>query len=340
MKDLIGRASVKVKQLVRAERETAPATHHDLLALIPNFAALIKRVGVEHWWIDKEVYAAFEQVGLHLTQNCFYSPLPDLGETGLHYAKAQPLFAATLLLDSARSLDEWRSLAPFFRELNDIPRTATAGFYWDNWFFPNLDAFVYYGLVRRLRPKRVVEIGSGFSTHIAARALRTNGSGELHVIEPYPASHLLEVVGDLASFHRQRVQDMPFEFFASLAAGDLLFIDSSHVSKVGSDVNHILFEIIPRLTAGLALHFHDIFLPHEYPKDWILARNWAWNEQYLLLAFLMGNANYRPLIANQVLLNGHEETLRRDLCGLDVGPLSGGSLWIQHSAELSREAGQ
>jgi hypothetical protein len=311
-------------------------TFDDLLAMIPDFARLVKQVGIEHWWIKQELYAAFEKEGLHLTQNTFYSPLPDLTEAAVHYAKRPSLFAASQLLDSARSLEEWRRLAPFCKELHDIPRSAPAGYYWDNSFFPNLDAFVYYGLVRQLRPRRVVEIGSGFSTHIAARALRTNGCGELHVIEPYPAPHLLEVVGDLASFHRQRIQDMPIEFFSSLAAGDLLFVDSGHVSKLASDVNHILFEIVPRLPPGITLHFHDIFLPGEYPSDWIIDRNWAWNEQYLLLAFLMGNTHYQPLIANRALLNEHQSLLQGDLADFDIGPLSTGSFWIQHTAMSSR----
>jgi hypothetical protein len=149
------------------------------------------------------------------------------------------------------------------------------------------------------------------------------------VVEPHPTPKLAELFGDLGEFREQKVQDVPLELFAQLQAGDFLFIDSSHVAKTGSDLNHILFEVLPAIRPGVFLHFHDIFLLYEYPAEWILERNWAWNEQYILLALLMGNDALEPVVGSHLLQRQFGHVLERDLAHLDVGPLSGASLWIK-----------
>jgi hypothetical protein len=160
-------------------------------------------------------------------------------------------------------------------------------------------------------------------------ALRKNGGGELHVVEPYPTPKLMELTGDCAVFHKQKVQDVALDFIAILGSGDFLFVDSSHVTKIGSDLNWIMFEIVPRLPSDVLIHFHDIFLPYEYPADWIVDRNWSWNEQYVLLAYLMSNRDRAPLIGNQALLRRHNEQISRQLTSYDVGPPSGASFWVR-----------
>jgi hypothetical protein len=314
-----------------ALRYFAEASREDLFEIIPALCALLKRVATEHWWINPEVYAAFERCGFHLTQDAYYSPLPNVAEMAARYPAYQnvPIPAAEALCDRPNFLDVWNEAAAVAGELAAVPRKAPHGYCWDNDFFPNLDAIVYYGLIRSRRPAVVVEIGAGFSTHVAALALRRNGAGKLHVIDPYPTAKLMELTGDCASFLQQKIQDVPIEFFAELRAGDFLFVDSSHVSKTDSDLHRILFGIIPRLPPGILLHFHDIFLPYEYPAEWVIGRNWAWNEQYLVLAWLMGNQQYVPLIGSQALLRGRRgQVVAEKLGGLDVGPLSGASFWV------------
>lgn len=117
--------------------------------------------------------------------------------------------------------------------------------------------------------------------------------------------------------------------YSDLRPGDVLFVDTSHVSKIDSDLHHILFQILPALPAGVLIHFHDIFLPREYPPEWVLERNWFWNEQYLLLAFLMYNKAFRVLFMSNHFLVTCEEVAQRALGGLGLGALQGASFWLR-----------
>jgi hypothetical protein len=125
------------------------------------------------------------------------------------------------------------------------------------------------------------------------------------------------------------VQDVPLEIFRDLRSGDILFVDTSHVSKLGSDLHHILFHILPALPDGILIHFHDIFLPREYPREWVIERNWFWNEQYLLLAFLMYNKAFRVVFMNNHFLSTCPHIAERALGDLGLGPLQGASMWLR-----------
>lgn len=168
-------------------------------------------------------------------------------------------------------------------------QVSETGFYTQNSQFSWLDSRALFVLLRALRPRRIVEIGSGFSSLLMADVnvrfldLQT----EITCVEPYPRDFLTSSLTGLNSVVVEEVQKVPLELFERLEAGDILFIDSSHVCKTGSDLNHLVFEILPRLPAGVYIHFHDIFLPQEYPKQWVLEDNRSWNEQYLLRALLM-----------------------------------------------------
>ena len=120
------------------------------------------------------------------------------------------------------------------------------------------------------------------------------------------------------------VQEVALDVFRNLKEGDLLFIDSSHISKVGSDVNYLIFQVLPVLKPGVIIHFHDICYPFEYPRDWIMDGIF-WNEAYLLRAFLMNNKDYEILLFNHYITDQF-----RDWFELNM-PLftSGGSLYIR-----------
>jgi uncharacterized UPF0146 family protein len=307
------------------------ATQKEFIGAIPELADLIKRTGADYWWMAADVRLAFEAQGLHVTQDTFYSPFLNSAQLTEHYNNLRDglIPAAARLCDAERFHSKWREVCQFVREMADIPRQAAEGYYWDNAFFPNLDALTYHCIIRAQRPERVIEVGAGFSTHVAARALQMNGEGELQVIEPYPTPKLFELIGRRISLHQERVQQVPDRVFDVLRPGDVLFIDSSHVSKTGSDLNHIMFSVLPRLPRGILLHFHDIFLPYEYPSDWTLGRGWAWNEQYLLLAWLMSNSDRSPILGTHALVRHRRDSVAWDLDGMDIGPLSGGSFWVQ-----------
>lgn len=174
-----------------------------------------------------------------------------------------------------------------------------------NKFFSPLDAAIYEAVIRHHQPLRVVEVGCGWST---AALFDAGAAQHVTLIEPDPA-RLRRVLspGDLARCQLvdARLQDVPLSTFEELNAGDVLFIDSTHVAKLGSDVNRIFFEIMPTLTSGVIVHFHDVFYPFEYPDGWAREGR-AWNEAYLLRAFLQYNPAFEIMLwADMLVALGH-----------------------------------
>jgi hypothetical protein len=203
-------------------------------------------------------------------------------------------------------------------------------FHWNNDQFSHSDASLYYTLLRRFLPGRVVEVGAGHSTKLAARALADNGSGSILCIDPN-APRWLEELGARVEVVPVPVQDAPDATFLSLAPSDVLFIDGSHICKTGSDVNHLFLRILPRLPAGVIVHVHDICLPFEYPRRWSEDVLCYWNEQYVLAALLANSRKFEILVGNYFLQNADIELLR------PFGPSpviegvfpGGGSLWLR-----------
>ena len=160
-----------------------------------------------------------------------------------------------------------------------------------------MDSSVYYELIRHLAPDRIIEIGGGYSTQLAGKALAANEKGMLTCVEPYPEDRLVRANLSVELIQK-RVEELDVDFFSRLEANDILFIDSSHTVKFGSDVCFEFLELLPRLKPGVWIHVHDIFFPHDYPVDWLLNRRLALNEQYLLEAFLSFNEAFSTQLAN------------------------------------------
>jgi hypothetical protein len=185
------------------------------------------------------------------------------------------------------------------------------GFYYFNRMFGPGDAEILYSIIRHLKPQRMIEIGSGFSTLLAKAALdrnRAEGQDSEHIcIEPYPKPWLDNVNG--TRLIRQPVETIDLAFFEQLGANDVLFIDSSHVLRIGGDVQFEYLEILPRLQPGVFVHVHDIFLPFEYPLSWVRDKKWFWTEQHLLQAFLAFNSAFEVVLALSYLNGHHREEL-------------------------------
>jgi hypothetical protein len=205
-------------------------------------------------------------------------------------------------------------------------------YYYENPMYSYGDAIVLSCMLQDLRPKRVIEVGSGFSScaamDISDRCL--NSSVEFSFIEPHPDSFLSLL--DAEDPYRKRVmrtqlQDAPLEMFSRLEENDILFIDSSHVVKIGSDVNYCFFRVLPVLKPGVVIHFHDIFYPFEYPPDWITDVRLSWSEAYLLHAFLQYNDRYRIIYFNHLVERRFGKVLeeRMPLCMRNCG----GSIWLR-----------
>jgi predicted O-methyltransferase YrrM len=203
-------------------------------------------------------------------------------------------------------------------------------YYRDNRMFGLSDAAVLHSMLRYLQPKRYIEVGSGFSSAMALdTADRYLPELELTLIEPHP-ERLMEL---LRSADRERitmirsgVQDVPMETYQQLSAQDVLFIDSTHVAKAGSDVNWLLFQVIPKLSPGVVVHFHDIFWPFEYPEVWLREKR-AWNELYMLRAYLSGHSSLRVMLFNSWLWQAEPELVLGALP--QAAEEQPGSLWLE-----------
>lgn len=184
------------------------------------------------------------------------------------------------------------------RELASLEQRAEH-FCYLNDYFSSPDAEVYYSIICSTRPGRIVEVGSGHSTYVARQALLDQGvQAELIAIDPKPRREIDALVD---RHFAEPVESIGQGLFEELRAGDILFIDSSHELRVGSDVTHLYGRVLPILAAGVILHIHDIFLPWEYPRHWLLndAYGLGWNEQHLVQALLRNGSRY------QVLWPGH-----------------------------------
>jgi len=273
----------------------------------------------------------------------FYSPIPSTTEVR---QRESAIFDATspvvsgVDMNEAGQLQLFSALCAFYHE-QPFPITRQNGlrYFFENGAFSYFDAIIFYSMLRHLKPRRVIEIGCGYSSSLL---LDTNerflgNSVSCTFIEPYP--ELLKSLlkdGDSAriTLIPTNLQDVDLAVFDQLEPNDILFVDSSHVSKTGSDVNHELFEVLPRLRSGVYIHFHDIFHPFEYPKAWVYQGR-AWNEAYLLRAFLQHNDTYAIQLSNSFLEQFHRDVIAAEmpLClryaEESMIPTSAQSLWLK-----------
>jgi len=265
----------------------------------------------------------------------FYSPLPDLNWVAEH---AESLFRKDVKLGTSIDLrlaaqeSLLRELAPYDMEF-EFPAAKMNGFryHWDNPMFGRGSAFSLYAMLRRFKPRRVVEVGSGFTSALMldVNSRHLGGAVAFTFIEPYSErlhSLLTDEDRQCCVIIERPVQEVDTTPFDELQEYDFLFVDSSHVSKIGSDVNHLLFTVLPRLAPGVIVHFHDIYWPFEYPQEWVLD-SVAWNEAYLLRAFLQYNDAFQILQFNDLLAHHFADYYRKHLPQVAAEP--GSSLWLR-----------
>jgi hypothetical protein len=266
----------------------------------------------------------------------FYSPLVDprdIARRGDAVWPAQPVVAgidfdpaghAQLLDEVFPALLGDYAYPDALRDRKDLRQ-----YYNHNSQFGWLDSRAAFALLRHWAPRRVVEVGSGYSSLLMADVGRRYlGPGfRLTCIEPFPRPFLRQLPG--IELVVAKVQDVELSLFDQLQPGDVLFIDSSHVAKTGSDVNRLYFDVLPRLARGVRVHIHDIFLPHDYPREWVLEQNRSWNEQYLVRALLMDSTRLRVRFGSSYAWATFPDQVSRAL-GLPPGQGYGGaSLWLE-----------
>jgi hypothetical protein len=267
---------------------------------------------------DKRYFPLWEARGYHVTPVHFYEPIPDTRTLTEKLWSAQSCMVGIELNEQAQ-LQLLSTFVHRFRgEYDRFPRAATRvphEYYLDNGFFGSVDGEILYCVVRHFRPRRIVEIGAGYSTYVTAQAIRKNQTDdhayecELVAVEPNPNPILERGFPGLSRLLHQRVQDTPLSEFERLTMNDVLSIDSSHVLTVGSDVHYEFLEIIPRLQRGVIVHVHDILLPAEYKRRTVLEKYRFWTEQYLLQAFLTFNDSFEILWTSHFMHLRHPNVL-------------------------------
>lgn len=262
-------------------------------------------------------------LGLSVTPSHFYFPVPRLKSFDGKDWKAPRSSGAFDYRLGEQIQRLHKEILPFAAEwmFPDHETASKYEFHFNNGFFERVDAEVAYSLVRRYKPKRLIEVGSGNTTLLLAAAMHRNASegfaGEFTAIEPSPPAYLNSGLPGLTQLMRMRVQEAPFELFRRLAGNDILFIDSSHVVSIDSDVLYECLHILPELAPGVIVHFHDIFAPLDYPEKFVRLNLCFWGEQYLLEAFLSFNFSFKVIWSGSAMQQYHADVLRQAFPGWD-----------------------
>lgn len=264
----------------------------------------------------------------------FYSPIVSAEEAKSHIETIWKLQAPILGIEIDDDLMK-RNWANLSKAADDIPYTDKKKnkyrYYYQNDQFAHGDACIYYAYLKHLMPKNIIEIGSGYSSALALDACEQfNKDVNLTFIEPFPDRLnmlLRKADNERVTLIKDKVQNTKTEIYESLGKNDILFIDSSHVAKTGSDVCFEIFEIIPRLKPGVHIVIHDMFYPFEYPMRWAVDENRSWNEIYLIRAFLMNNKSISIEFFNHYFGLKFPDICKKT-CPLFMKN-TGGSLWLK-----------
>ena len=281
-------------------------------SLVPLLARLLRRYAERPFY--EKYFRVWEQHGFHITPANYYSAIPDTRSLpDSLWTEDSALLGIDMNDAGQRDLlcNVFPTFSAEYRDFAAQPTGVPSEFHFNNGMFDGIDALTLYCMVRHFQPRRIIEVGSGYSSRVSARAALRNQSTELICVEPYPDATLRAGFPGLSDLIPKKIQDLEVQFFEQLQPGDFLFIDTSHTVKIGGEVNHLFFNVIPRLKPGVLIHIHDIFFPREYVKAGVLDMLLFWNEQYLLQAFLMFNSDFEVVLCNSYLGVHYEKDLQR-----------------------------
>jgi hypothetical protein len=286
--------------------------------------------------VRRSIATVANQVDLDVLQRSIYSPIPSLPPPADQIWKHRTS-GLDHLFDADKQLQYLAELRPYMNEFNEAIERFPDFKLW-NGLYQAGDAEALYAVVRTVRPRRLIELGSGYSTYVIAAATERNRSEgnptNAIAVDPEPRVSL-EHVGPNVSFERRDCRAVPIEEFESLQSGDVLFIDTSHAVKLGSEVNWLLLDVLPRLRSGVHVHVHDVFLPYEYPR-YLFEFGSYFNEQYLLQALLTENERWDVLLGLAFLFKEKSPelldaipSLQEPVPGLEVLPYVPAAFWIR-----------
>ena len=290
--------------------------------------------------LGHKLFPLFQRVGFHLLGDHFYEPVPNTRHIAKTYRDEPRL---DLRIDYRYEKAESFLLSVIQRWGGEFYADATrVGYSERNHFFRGLDGITLYCLIRELRPMRIIEIGQGMSTRIAAAALgRVGAASELRpaltTVDPHPRLDSIPKIPRVEiDMLRSELQDLPLEIFRELRQNELLFIDSSHVYKFGSDVAFAFERIFPSLSQGVIVHIHDIFSPYPYPMNWYVERRRFWNEQHFLEQLISGGGVFNVLLPVNYISreSGAIRALCRRVCNYSDYKHEGSSMYLEVETAL------
>lgn len=261
-------------------------------------------------FLIKQTFRLWEKLGFYIIPKHYYYPIPETKDLIL---REETIWRNSELvgidMKEETQLRFLKEICPNYKEeyvcfADKNRQDSNYHFYFGRGGIAEVDAEVLYCMIRYSRPSTIIEIGSGSSTLLIAEACRVNkkedaSESKFVTVDPYPPKNIRSGISGLTDIVPERLEELDLGFFQQLESGDVLFIDSTHVVKIAGDVNYLYLEVLPRLKAGVVIHAHDIFLPSEYPKEWVLKHHRFWTEQYLLQAFLTHNSAF------EILWGGH-----------------------------------
>ncbi len=276
---------------------------------------------------------SFYETELLVKPGHFYSPIASQEELQAARTKIFDVnkivlgidFNETEQYDLLNKLKDYYNLLPFANKAGGNTR-----YYFENDAFLYADGIFLFSMLHHLKPKRIIEIGSGFSSSLMldTNELFFQNSIDITFVEPFPDT--LKTIlkpADRYTLIEKMVQDVDLSIFKKLDENDILFIDSTHVAKTNSDVLFELFEILPNLKKGVKIHIHDIFNLFEYPEEWVIEQKRNWNEIYFVQSFLMYNSHFKIIAFNTYLEEKHTSWFEENM------PLClknrGGSIWLE-----------
>jgi Methyltransferase domain len=265
----------------------------------------------------------------------YYSPVPDQKEIE---ARADVLFEQFpermegIDMNEQEQLSLLESFKSFYPELPfSETKTGKIRYQYDNNAYCHSDAICLYSMIRHLKPKRIIEVGCGWSSCVTmdTNELFFDNRIDCTFVDPY-TDRFLALINEedkkRIKIVPETLQTVSPDLFCELEAGDILFVDSTHVTKIGSDVNRMFFDILPVIKEGVYIHFHDIFFPFEYPREWLSIGRW-WNEAYLLRAFLQYNEAFKIVFFNTYLEHFFKQEFEKFMPLCLKNP--GGSIWLR-----------
>lgn len=300
---------------------------------MPQLVELV-REGLKHpsearRYIIERTWRLWERFGFFVCPDHYYYPIPRTAEL----RRKQP-WNEVYPTDGIdfREDDQLRLLDRFERYRSEYDPSESG-------FESCGDGPVLYGMVRTFEPERIIEVGSGASTRVALEAAERNRAEssretEVVAVEPYPDEELrdLERTHDNLTLRESKAEDLGVDYYTSLERGDFLFVDSSHVMRVGNDVNHLYLKVLPQLPEGVFVHSHDIWFPREYPRSWLLEDHHFWTEQYLLQSFMAYNEAFDVVWAGGYMAEEYSERLDEVLTNYDPDSDRPGSFWIRRTS--------